>query len=183
MKLKKALLFSFLMGTITVLLASCGSTSPIPKEWQEQYPLTDYVEVIESNKSQKELFDSVRSYLIDNFKGGALDNYAWRDHDSTDMIKFCYQRDSNAGNFKKVRVGGVTAFTVDISIEFKENRMRFAMRNVKLAEYGYGLKEQWHAQGWNNLKLRQIGYEAYKELKEELVTNLHKVADGTLSSW
>lgn len=156
---------------------SCGTSGPIPKEWQEQYPLEDYVEIIESNKTQQELFNGVRSYLLDNYTG--MNNYSWANSNNENNETISLHPKVNGIDPTNAAVW----LEYDINIEFKDNRMRVGMRNVVICDYGYRWLEQRHTYGYQDLGLRKVGYAAYEKDKDKLISNLHKIAEGTLSTW
>lgn len=176
--IKKLYLF-FILNLFT--LCVYAKDGEIPKEWQEQYPISDYVEVFESQRSKEELFNSVRAFLLLNY-GEFLDNTN-NSNINSEMIVFKIEESSylKPGSVPEMAPLHYTAFSFDVIIEFKANRMRLSCKNVHILIYGYALrpKEQTQEYGWHNLKCRQIAYGEYQKFKLHLIENLQKIADGS----
>ena len=155
-----------------VAFIGCQSSEPIPTDWQDQYPLSDYVEVFESTRNQNELFVDARSYLIDNYKNFLSDADLIHVKDDAIMFKYTYMES---------HLGG-TNIGFDVSIEFKDSKIRVGLRNVEIAKWGYG-HYQYHEYGYLDLELRKKGSEIYQKHRNSLQSNFQKIADGTYDPW
>lgn len=146
---------------------------------QKQYPLADYVEVIESEMKQTELFDAVCSYFVDTYSESTKD-YSWRnDSINTEVISFrATKRNIDPKNKNRW-------LEYDVALEFKDKRFRLGIRNVEVKFQNIDWEVQTHTtyMAHKNLDLRKVGYEAYKKTIETLSADLHKVANGTYGSW
>ena len=161
------------------VLISCSSLGGVSQEMQEKYPLTDYVKVFESNRSQKDLFTDVRSCLVDRYTGKT--KYNW---DELFIITDDVEKGKSLTNVITFKVfyyfSGMYGISFVLSVEFKNNKMRLGLRNIVLNDANW---PQTHTEGLGGLKLRKAGYAEYQKNINALTSDFSKIAEGIDKSW
>lgn len=145
----------------------------------EEHPLAEYSEVIETKQSIDALFNDTRSYFLDKFShvAGTLAS------SSNTMLSISLYR-----SFRWIKTATLADLRYTLVAEFREGRMRFSTKDVRLVMYD-AYKREWVCKEEDLIgkkgadgKLLANGAVVYKEEIENWKAIFKEIAEGKLQS-
>ncbi len=173
----------FAFSVFMAIFSGCASSKmqPVSVEWQEKYPLAEKTEVFTTNRSSEIVYSEIRSWVLDTYKDTSLVG----SQSTANLISFYISR----GGIEWLKSAYPAKLEYNVTIEFRDNRIRVASRNVRLLGYSsFGWGEMMtHDMGVGSSYpgaevLRKNGSAVYQESVSELFETIHNIADGKLES-
>lgn len=178
---------------ITIALILCLTTvsafaaSNKLEEWMSKFPLEEQTVVIETVGDVQESFNNARTWIIDNLSNGAKNLSS---DSNANMITIPIEETYKRG------ITGVGTLYFTLIIEFKEGRMRWTTRDVKLKlDTKHYVYYSTHDTGYRTGSLgdnfagceayRKEGSALYQKYLEIISEGMQKIASGELaeSDW
>lgn len=172
--IRQKLLFAFTLIFFSVAIVHAQTTGPT-----EEHPLAEYSEVIETKQSIDALFNDTRSYFLDKFShvAGTLAS------SSNTMLSISLYR-----SFRWIKTATLADLRYTLVAEFREGRMRFSTKDVRLVMYD-AYKREWVCKEEDLIgkkgadgKLLANGAVVYKEEIENWKAIFKEIAEGKLQS-